>query len=117
MIANPATRAEISKVYNALMRRLPAGIHLEAHETRSGEDPKKLALELRDGARGMVAVGGDGTVSSVAAALHGTDIPLGIIPGGSTNIIARELGIPSALEPAVDLLFGDFAVRTIDVGV
>jgi diacylglycerol kinase (ATP) len=117
VIANPATRAEILKVYNALMRRLPAGIHLEVQETRAGENARSLALRLREGTAGMVAVGGDGTVSSVAAALHGTDIPLGIIPGGSTNIIARELGIPSALEPAVQLLFDDFAVRQIDVGV
>jgi YegS/Rv2252/BmrU family lipid kinase len=81
------------------------------------ENAKQLALRLRDQANGMIAVGGDGTVSAVAAALHGSDVPLGIIPGGSTNIIAQELGIPGSLDEAVRLVYDDFAIRPLDVGV
>ncbi len=65
----------------------------------------------------IIAVGGDGTVSSVAAGLHGSDVLLGIIPGGSTNIIARELGIPENTSAAIRLIFGEFDVRKMDVGV
>jgi diacylglycerol kinase (ATP) len=117
VIANPATRAEVKSIYQTLMNRLPLGVHLEIQETEKGGDPRALALRLRQNATGMIALGGDGTVSAVAAALHGTDIPLGIIPGGSTNIIAQELGVPAGLDDAVSLLLGEFDVRQIDVGV
>ena len=42
---------------------------------------------------------------------------MGIIPGGSTNIIARELGIPENARAAIRLVFGSFDVRKMDVGV
>jgi diacylglycerol kinase (ATP) len=117
VIANPATRADVRTVYEALRRRLPLGIHLEIHETGLDESARDLASRLRGHASGMVAVGGDGTVSAVAAGLHGSDVPLGIIPGGSTNIIAHELGIPGALDEAIRLVFSVFAIRPVDVGV
>lgn len=63
----------------------------------------------------LVAWGGDGTVNQVGAALVGRGIPLGIVPAGSGNGLARELGVDRnprrALETA---LRGD--TRTIDVG-
>lgn len=99
------------------MRRLPPGVHLEIHETSKTDSPRALALRLRDQANGIIAVGGDGTVSAIASALHGSEVALGIIPGGSTNIIARELGIPEALEDAISLIFNEFDVRQMDVGV
>jgi YegS/Rv2252/BmrU family lipid kinase len=117
VVANPATRAHVNTVYGALRRGLPPGVFLEIHQTQMSENAKQLALRLRDQANGMIAVGGDGTVSAVAAALHGSDVPLGIIPGGSTNIIAQELGIPGSLDEAVRLVYDDFAIRPLDVGV
>src|SRR5215207_1992660 len=50
------------------------------------------ALEQRVDA--VVAAGGDGTVSAVAAALAGTETPLGIIPTGTLNHFARDLNLP-----------------------
>lgn len=47
---------------------------------------------LRDGFAAVVAVGGDGTVRSVAARLGGTGVPLGIVPTGTENLAARALG-------------------------
>jgi len=52
----------------------------------------------------VVAAGGDGTVSAVAARLAGTDRTLGVIPGGSLNHFARDLGIPPDLDGAVAVL-------------
>ncbi|MBX6315112.1 MAG: diacylglycerol kinase family lipid kinase, partial [Isosphaeraceae bacterium] len=56
----------------------------------------------------------DGTVSGVAEGLVGTVIPLGIIPLGTANVLARELGIPVDLEGACALLAGPKALDSID---
>ena len=52
----------------------------------------------------VIAVGGDGTVKLVASALQGSEIPLGILPAGSANGMARELGIPDAPEAALEIV-------------
>lgn len=52
----------------------------------------------------VVAVGGDGTVSMVARQLLGTGIPLGILPAGSANGMARELGVPETVVRALELI-------------
>jgi diacylglycerol kinase family enzyme len=64
----------------------------------------------------VVAAGGDGTVSEVAASVAGTSIPLGIIPCGTTNMIAKVNLIPSGIDASVALLFGPHRVKSIDVG-
>ncbi len=62
----------------------------------------------------VVAGGGDGTVSMVAAGLVGAKIPLAIVPLGSGNVMAQELGIPQNASDAIDLMIGEHAVREID---
>jgi YegS/Rv2252/BmrU family lipid kinase len=64
----------------------------------------------------VVAVGGDGTVADVATGIHGTAASVGIIPGGSTNITAKSLGIPASPRAAAALLIGPHQARRIDVG-
>lgn len=64
----------------------------------------------------LVAVcGGDGTVSEVASGLVGSPVPLAILPGGTSNVLARELGIPLAVSDAADLILSGEAkdVRVI----
>jgi diacylglycerol kinase family enzyme len=63
----------------------------------------------------IVAAGGDGTVHAVAQALAGTDTPLGILPLGTLNHFARDLGLPLDLDEAVRVIAGGHAVA-IDVG-
>ena len=53
----------------------------------------------------VVAVGGDGTVNEVAVGLIGSSIPMGILPNGSGNGLARHLGIPLKLDKALDCFF------------
>lgn len=63
----------------------------------------------------ITAVGGDGTVNEVAKALLGTQTPLGIIPEGSGNGLARALHIPLEKKDAINLL-NRLAVKEIDAG-
>lgn len=52
----------------------------------------------------IIAVGGDGTVSSIAKILLGSGIPMGILPAGSANGMAKELAIPDNVEGAMDII-------------
>jgi diacylglycerol kinase family enzyme len=68
------------------------------------------------GASLIFAVGGDGTVRACADALADTGIPLAIVPRGSANLAGRALGVPSALDAALDAGFGG-QQRLIDLAV
>ncbi|MCM6777632.1 YegS/Rv2252/BmrU family lipid kinase [Nocardia sp. CDC159] len=70
-----------------------------------------------DGPDAVVCAGGDGLVCIVLQALAGTGVPLGMIPGGTGNDLARELGVPEGdpLAAAEVVLAGN--TRTIDLGV
>lgn len=63
----------------------------------------------------VVAGGGDGTVSAVAAAVAGTDVALGVLPFGTINHFAKSMGIPRSVEAAVQTLAGGREAR-IDIG-
>ena len=77
---------------------------------------QELAREaVRDGARLVVAGGGDGTISAVANALAGSDTALGILPLGTLNHFAKDLGIPLALDAAVANAIRGRA-REVDLG-
>jgi diacylglycerol kinase family enzyme len=70
---------------------------------------------MRDGFDLAVAAGGDGTVSAVIDGIAGNPTPLGIIPTGTGNLIARELCIPEKVDDAVRLIAGAPRSRKIDV--
>ena len=63
----------------------------------------------------VVAVGGDGAVNQVATALTGTPVALGIIPTGTGNLLAGNLGIPRRLDRAMETVLSGMG-RRIDVG-
>ena len=71
---------------------------------------------VKNGYKYVIAAGGDGTVNEVAKAIVDTDVTLGIIPFGSGNGLARELGIPMDSEKALDIIL-KANTRTIDYGV
>lgn len=116
VLLNPNTRADTMQIRAALGQWVPDGVNLRIHETRRDIATIDLARSVTKDADGVIACGGDGTVSEVAAALQDRDIPLGIIPGGSTNIIAQELGIPGGISAAAALAFGPFDIHEMDVG-
>jgi diacylglycerol kinase family enzyme len=76
---------------------------------------RRLDEALDAGTRHVYAVGGDGTVLAVARALLDRDAVLGIVPTGTANLLARDLGIPLDPMPAVDALL-ESRPRRIDVG-
>lgn len=73
----------------------------------------RVRAAVARGARAVVAVGGDGTVSSVATELVGSATRLGIIPRGTANSVAVALGIPDDLDEACAVIAGGRA-RTVD---
>jgi len=91
-------------------------IPFEIYETTRETNPKQKVREaLRKGFKLFLAAGGDGTLSSVAGGLVGTNIPLVLIPVGTWNALARSLDIPLQIDQALGLLFQEHAIRTIDV--
>lgn len=77
---------------------------------------KELVQEaIAQNADVVVACGGDGTINEVASALVHTTIHFGIIPAGSGNGLAANLGIPKDINKAIEIIKNS-AVRTIDVG-
>lgn len=62
----------------------------------------------------LAAVGGDGTVSAVSHALVGKELTLGIVPAGTGNMVARELGIPLEVRAAVALIAEGATRKKID---
>jgi diacylglycerol kinase family enzyme len=70
---------------------------------------------VADGCEALVAGGGDGTVNLAASVVVGRDIPLGVLPLGTFNHFAKDLGIPLQLEDAVRVILGGITCR-VDVG-
>jgi len=82
--------------------------------TTGEQDQRRLQAELARAAYDAVfACGGDGTVNLVAQALVGTTRPLGILPLGSGNGLAKDLGIPQELAGALHLVW-EHAVSVVD---
>jgi diacylglycerol kinase (ATP) len=82
---------------------------------KSRKAPKRLAKALKQGAELVLVWGGDGMVQRCADTLAGTGTPIGILPAGTANLLAGNLGIPDDLEAALKIaLHGRH--RRIDLG-
>lgn len=98
----------------AIRQLLEPEINLKIHVTTPESNPSQLAAEaVADGVEMLLASGGDGTVSAVAKAAIGTDIPLGIIPRGTANAFAVSLGIPNNIPGACQVILAG-ANRKVD---
>jgi YegS/Rv2252/BmrU family lipid kinase len=84
-------------------------------KTKDLEHGVELALRAVELGEIPIVVSGDGLLGAVGGAMAGSDVPLGLIPGGRGNDLARALGIPEEPEAAVDVVL-DGESRRIDVG-
>lgn len=92
-------------------RRIP----FRVERTRGLEDGVERALLAAEAGEVPVVVSGDGLIGAIGGALAGSQTPLGIVPGGRGNDLARVLGIPDDPEAAVATLAAG-ETRRIDVG-
>lgn len=97
----------------AVVLNSSAGSLLGRHEAEA-EVARHLAAALAHGADAVVVGGGDGTIAAAAARLKHGEVALGILPLGTMNMLARDLGIPLGLAAAADAL-AQGAIRAIDV--
>jgi diacylglycerol kinase (ATP) len=83
----------------------PGEASYEIYQTTGKDDMRSVVGQaVEAGYQRIVAAGGDGTVSAVADALAGTRVPMGILPVGTGNLLARDLQIPLELSEAAALL-------------
>ncbi len=126
LIYNPAAgRFSVRPFLSDVIRPLQeCGWRLEVAETVNGRHATQLArLAANEKLRAVFAIGGDGTIGQVAAGLVGSQTALGVLPAGTSNVWARELGLPAftwfnlrALEANARLL-AQAPVCPIDVGL
>jgi YegS/Rv2252/BmrU family lipid kinase len=92
-----------------------AGIEIELELIDGGECAVRCRTASERGDQLLIVGGGDGTVSAAASALAGTDTRLGILPLGTLNHFARDLGLPLELEKAAAVIARG-KERQVDVG-
>jgi len=118
-IVNPKSGASSSKFIGRQFRQYLAenGFDLRVSLTRSLEHACELATEAAvDYDCGLVVVvGGDGTVREVAHGLEGSDKPMLVVPGGTENLLANELGFDEKLETLIST-FQSWHIRPLDLG-
>lgn len=94
-VFNPIAGTVSSRVKQVIVKALEADFKLEVAETAGRNHAGGLARDAVDRDFDAVFVfGGDGTINETAQGLVSSDVPLGVFPGGSTNVMARALGVP-----------------------
>ncbi|MDE6077569.1 MAG: diacylglycerol kinase family lipid kinase [Muribaculaceae bacterium] len=107
LVVNPVagTRSKRGLSETVIERLAAQGIAVESVMTEGRGHASELAARaVRDGLDMVIAAGGDGTVNEVANTLSNTVVPLGIIPLGSGNGLARSLGIPQDVGEALNII-------------
>jgi diacylglycerol kinase family enzyme len=121
IIVNPYATTVSDRLKNLVVYALQGRYDVEAVLTEAQHHAIEIGREACEGGYDIVvAFGGDGTLNEVANGLAGTDVPVSVLPGGSTNVVARTLGIPNDVVDATEHLLGladDFRPRRIDLGV
>jgi diacylglycerol kinase (ATP) len=90
-------------------------IPFKIYETTGKENLRqKVRSAVQEGFQLFVSAGGDGTLSGVIDGLVGTQIPLVILPTGTWNTVAQIMNIPLQIDQALELVFQDHRIRTVD---
>lgn len=120
VIANPVSGVNRSAMeqIQTYMAAHPA-LDVTFRTTEAAGDAKRFAKEAAStGVDIVAAYGGDGTMMEVADGLRGTNVPLLMLPGGTANVMAVELGIALNLDQSLALLEDpNRATRVVDMGL
>jgi diacylglycerol kinase family enzyme len=121
LVVNPAASSVVDRRRVAIEKELRADHDLEVAETAHRGEATPLAREAAAaGADVVVVFGGDGTYNEVANGLIGTRTALGVLPGGSTNVFARSIGMTNHPVKATGELLDALArgsIRRIGLGL
>ena len=121
LIYNPTSGRRRSRRFAEIERAVrilkEAGIITELAPTYAPNSATAIARRASEDRRGMViACGGDGTINEVVNGLAGTQTPMGLLPAGTANILAKELRIPWDIPHAARLI-PNATVRRIALGL
>lgn len=120
LLFNPNATSTDEAVRDVIASALSSELDLEVHPTKQrGHATHITAGAVHDGVDVVFALGGDGTANEVIQAVAGTDVRLGVLPGGSTNVLVRALDLPNDPVTATSVMLrklrtGD--TRTISLG-
>lgn len=116
LLINPNSRrgAEAADAMPELLQA--GGLDVRSETFSSPDEAAEGIRELKNEVDCIVVAGGDGTLNAVAAAVIETGRPMGIVPLGTANDLARTLGIPADLQGAADVIARGHT-RRIDVGM
>jgi diacylglycerol kinase family enzyme len=120
VIVNPYATTVSDRLRNLVVYALQSRYSVEAIDTEKRDHATGICRDAaREGYDVVVAFGGDGTVNEAANGLVGSETPLTALPGGSTNVWARTLGIPNDVVDATEHLLrmaDDFRPLPVDLG-
>ena len=116
LIVNTKSRSGAAQCDIAIDRRRDPGIEPVHLECGRREDLSPLIVEHAGGVDCAIVGGGDGTINEAAFGVIEAGLPLGILPMGTANDLARTLGIPFDLDGAADVI-ADGITRRIDLGI
>jgi diacylglycerol kinase family enzyme len=121
IVVNPYATTVSDRLKNLVVYALRGRYQVDAVETQSRDHATSLAREAaHEGYDIVVAFGGDGTVNEVAHGLAGSGTPMGVLPGGATNVYCRVLGVPNEIVDATEHLLrlaDDWRPRRVDLGL
>lgn len=118
IIVNAAAGAGRAKDGLATLEEIfrEVGVEVRLVSFDSGDDLKAIAAEaVATRPPAVIAAGGDGTINAVASALVGSGIPLGVLPLGTLNHFAKDLGVPLDVTEAAQIIAAGH-VADVDVG-
>ena len=120
VIVNPYATTVSDRLKSLVVHALGSRYEVTAFDTQRQGHATELTREAaREGYDVVVAFGGDGTLNEAANGLAGTGVPLTHLPGGSTNVFCKMLGIPGEIVDATEHLLriaDDWHPRTVDLG-
>src|SRR3954447_22988855 len=115
-VAGRRSPAHVEEAVRDSFERRGIAATIETAFPRTSGDTTATARDAAAAYDIIAAVGGDGTVRDVAAGLSGTKTPLAIIPNGTANVLASDLGIPMRPADAADLLRAGAYTAPLDLG-